>query len=1472
MEHMEHILPDSITKLERCLPRPPKQDVPMTENFTVEHSQILKAPDRPPSPGGSSLIKRRDMESSLFSLPSSQFLSPSNSTILPPKHDDPASPSAPTNLSNWAHLNLIKTQRKDLSTSLKATQVAHSEARASVAALRRLAFRLAVNISVKENKIATSARSLAASRKTEYVLGTGLRGAEKRVGELEQEWREERARNREILESLERASALTLQYTDPSRRPVSPPSSPPTRIATLSQYNRVGDSPPRTPTHSPKASKSSDSINPNAAHHHRYHSTPDTIEIRTSNDRLIKAKRESDHALLVARSRIEALQADCFRSKEIAKQLELNRVELEDEIAGYKARVTALESSKAAVKATLRATEAKLEDASRLEKELRGELDGKTREIQMLETKGHKSEASLKALSESNRLLEEEVESCREQIAQLERARVEMEEEVAELQRRMARAEHGEAMLESRLAASESEKGTLRAQLDKSTANVGTLEKAAAFFEEQVRDYNERITSLEGSVSWLDDGLKNAHSLKGRVESELAAMRVTVTEQESSIASINEANASLRTDLKSTRNAKTTLESELNFMRERLLAEADARAELHDEVRSLQYLKGNLEDDLREARTRIEELDRPEVLEELQALKASKISVEERLKSVQKTSLDLQEDLRLTKEKLATMEAANTDLASKLKQSETKREDLESKLVLSETANSSLKHEIQHITQSKADTEERLLRLKSSLESKLHESECVHISLQQEVQDIRQSKAETEELLSKVLESKAFLESRLRESETSNTSLQREVQSIRESESETRERLYSILKSQVSIENRLHQSEVSNTELENELQHVRRSAEETEQQLQNILKSKSSLESRFLKAESTNNSLQQEVEHIRRSAEDIERNLDNALESKASLEMKLRESETSNTSLQQEIQRLQAAVRQTEEQLSSVDSFASARGASTQTEESDSRNSAYSFATVRGASTQTEELDSKGNSAHSFATVRGASTQTEESDSRNSAHSFATARGTSIGLADLELNTLRATNAALEFSERRLSARLSVAENELAAVRRANQELEEFLDQAENDMQVAEAFTVDCQNQLEDFVDEGNMKLAVAERSRLKYKRRLATKGKELDVLKDENETLSLQLERKSNEIEEVRRKEEKMRQELADKDRTIEAMERNKAEYKASMDAIELELQELKESKETFEKLVHILQQKTKTLEVLNEWHEVPSDEEGDAFTLGPLGFEFGLDSRMKKLQAQDPNPVDYGKEAPDVERPRPMSSNRHSVRSKRSLENANQRYEPERPASQRSNGTAGSVRTNTEGDAELDAWAKEVERVRMLRDETAIQLKGMKKLKANLRKSLKKSEDELEQLERTKAKAKAKKEKMGSRPSSGYPGLLRSKKSSRSTTGTGSFDKETGQWSSVAPRPNTSRGHEAASFFRPGTSASKRTWSGGLHRTSAAMSSSTGSEGAADLDGAKGSDAKKEKHGWRVTLRGAFGSTGRKRSPLVS
>jgi hypothetical protein len=113
-----------------------------------------------------------------------------------------------TPISNWAHLSYIKNQRNNLRVELKAHQIAGAEAKQSVASLRRMAFRMAVNISVKEKQIATSARNLVRSRKGHYLDG---KDAEKRVEELKRSLRIEEGRNKEILEALEKASLLTLQ-------------------------------------------------------------------------------------------------------------------------------------------------------------------------------------------------------------------------------------------------------------------------------------------------------------------------------------------------------------------------------------------------------------------------------------------------------------------------------------------------------------------------------------------------------------------------------------------------------------------------------------------------------------------------------------------------------------------------------------------------------------------------------------------------------------------------------------------------------------------------------------------------------------------------------------------------------------------------------------------------------------------------------------------------------------------------------------------------------------------------------------------------------------------------------------------------------------------------------------------------------------------------------------------------------------
>ena len=172
---MENILPPSISKLQQPLQSTPKLDRSMVDSFMLDSGFLPPRPEQDETKA-----------------------SPS-----PPPRDEPLQP-----LSNLAQLSFVKNQRNHLRTELKAQQVASAEARASVAALRRLAFRLAINISVKEKRIANAARSLAKSRKGDYAA---TRNAEKKIEALKKSLKDEERKNREILQTLDRASKLTLQ-------------------------------------------------------------------------------------------------------------------------------------------------------------------------------------------------------------------------------------------------------------------------------------------------------------------------------------------------------------------------------------------------------------------------------------------------------------------------------------------------------------------------------------------------------------------------------------------------------------------------------------------------------------------------------------------------------------------------------------------------------------------------------------------------------------------------------------------------------------------------------------------------------------------------------------------------------------------------------------------------------------------------------------------------------------------------------------------------------------------------------------------------------------------------------------------------------------------------------------------------------------------------------------------------------------
>jgi predicted CopG family antitoxin len=146
----------------------------------------------------------------------------------------------------------------------------------------------------------------------------------------------------------------------------------------------------------------------------------------------------------------------------------------------------------------------------------------------------------------------------------------------------------------------------------------------------------------------------------------------------------------------------------------------------------------------------------------------------------------------------------------------------------------------------------------------------------------------------------------------------------------------------------------------------------------------------------------------------------------------------------------------------------------------------------------------------------------------------------------------------------------------------------------------------------------------------------------------------------------------------------------------------VEEELRELKESKKAFAELVNELQEKIRVMEVAEASH-------GSA----------------EKTHQDDAQSKRTGTAAHSVASPssRSTSSQRpYSTRSHPSLQ-------PDRTLSRLS----GAPRND-----ETSSWTKEVERVRMQRDETAVKLKGMRKTKSDLKKSLKETELQLHNLER--------------------------------------------------------------------------------------------------------------------------------------
>tara|TARA_R110002003_G_scaffold54_20_gene4846 strand:- start:3684 stop:5102 length:1419 start_codon:yes stop_codon:yes gene_type:complete len=422
---------------------------------------------------------------------------------------------------------------------------------------------------------------------------------------------------------------------------------------------------------------------------------------------------------------------------------------------------------------------------------------------------------------------------------------------------------------------------------------------------------------------------------------------------------------------------------------------------------------------------------------------------------------------------------------------------------------------------------------------------------------------------------------------------------------------------------------------------------------------------------------------------------------------------------------------------------------------------AKSHETIRLQETNTKLMEQ-----YQDATQRASDLEHDLHDARSVADTEVAAMRSRVMEVDGQISGLREANAKLTATETEMASRLESAEEELQIVRDTNKRLEAFLERVEEDMTQAETAFEQSEKRLEEFVDESQAKLDAARNAKLKYKRRLSEKNNEIGVLTDVNSSLHHQVDQQSRQLDELAQgrteliqqlsakekfvtelksssdkrmrsmnsayndlrskyekqlreqhedSENRLRTELQAKDVTIGGLQDHKDQSSPSSAALQKEVEALREDKKAFERLVATLKEKVHQLETLREWQEPAEEtEEDDVAT------------------SSKPGP---SRPAPKYI---PSSTSSMHTRSSRATSVLSRPASIGHPSLLNERPTTRASTTSKQED--LDAWAKEIERIRLLRDEQAIQLKDNKKARNDLRKSLKDSKSQLHQLEKQK------------------------------------------------------------------------------------------------------------------------------------
>ncbi|KAF2090029.1 hypothetical protein K490DRAFT_62903 [Saccharata proteae CBS 121410] len=635
------------------------------------------------------------------------------SATSPANHPRNGSPS----VSTLGQVGLIKSQRDGLGFELKAQQAANAEAKQSVSSLRKLAFRLAVRISVKEAKVAQSARSLAQSRASSYL---NIREHSSRITELQATLVRHQDRNREVTERLEHAALLAKQCKklveddhlpnvignpghSSGRQQLAPshtahhrkrPISPPLSSGSISP-------PPTPPRRISSLKRRSQKCEPSNI-------IADLTGIHSASERLLMEKRGSDNALVICQSQIETLQDEYEQSQNKLRDLESSKATLEDTLFEYKTRAGELAASKCCLERDLQFTQSKLAQMTESEDKLRARMHAKEARINILERVYQHSEKKVAELEKSRTSLDEDLAWCKEQTKASETERLSLQQDLAHIRGQLASAEESQRSLEVKLGAANDQVVRLKEKLEMSHASSKRFQRKAECFENETSELASRIEVSAGWLGHLEKQLHAAEQSKSSVQEDLETIRRARKESEENLCTIMHDKEGLQAQLHVVEQSRSNLKAELSDLHDRLKFSQDSEREIKSQVQELLKAREDLQEQLCTAleKLRLEQKKGPETAAELQSLRERKAEVEGNLRQTQEAAAGLQAHLESTQLKLTSAEKS--------------KDELQIKYETSRNANAALAEDVNNVNLAKAHIDSALeaaLKSKATLEA-----------------------------------------------------------------------------------------------------------------------------------------------------------------------------------------------------------------------------------------------------------------------------------------------------------------------------------------------------------------------------------------------------------------------------------------------------------------------------------------------------------------------------------------------------------------------------------------------------------------------------------------------------------------------------------------------------------------------------------------------------------------------------------